>query len=108
MTKKILYEVNAEIEKPLAQTYRDWLVPHIRKLLALPGFQSAEVFEDLDSVSTESAKFVIQYALESEQALENYLKGPAKTMRQEAVDKFGDRLKLNRRRLKLLNENYQK
>jgi len=108
MTKKILYEVNAEMDGDLALEYKAWLTPHIRKILSLPGFQKAEVFEDLDAFPSGPVRFVVQYTLESERALEDYLKGSAKLMRQEAVDKFGDRLKLNRRRLRLLNENYQK
>lgn len=94
----ILYEVNAEIKKDLANAYLEWLGPHIEKILKEPGFISAQVFQEKDECSA-AAHFTVHYSVESSKDLENYFKGPAPKFRQEAVQKFGENLSIRRREL---------
>ena len=39
----ILYEVRIAVDRELAAEYHGWLEAHIREILALPGFQFAEL-----------------------------------------------------------------
>lgn len=93
----ILYEVNAEIGREWAQDYLMWLGPHIEEILKQPGFLSAKVFEEYSEEKTDSAKFTVHYVLKEKSDLDNYLKGAAKRFRAEAIEKFGQKLVVNRR-----------
>mgnify|MGYP005860801685 CR=1 FL=1 len=94
----IVYEVNIRIERAIAEDYRAWLADHVRELLTLPGFLSAEVFEcapDGDDAGHES--LVVCYRLESQAALSSYLSEHAPAMRAKGDARFDDRMHITRR-----------
>jgi len=93
----ILYEVNAEIHESFAQEYLDWLGPHIKAILKEPGFLSAQVFEQKEESVHLVKCFTVHYYLRSLADFENYVRGPAKKFREEALAKFGERLTVHRR-----------
>lgn len=101
----IVYEVNIRIERAIAEDYRAWLADHVRELLELPGFLSAEVFEcapDGDDADHES--LVVCYRLDSQAALSAYLSEQAPGMRAKGIERFGDRMQVSRRVLAPLVE----
>ena len=122
----VLYEVNIRVLADTAQEYEEWLDKHIREIMQVEGFVSAEWFEiEEDSEAKELEEAVrnavrldesipqeireaaanplrtclysVQYRLESKEAFDNYQRCHAEALRQEAIDKFGSRFAATRR-----------
>lgn len=91
-----VYEVTLSIDRDVAEELDDWLAAHVREMLEMPGFVRATTFaaEDEDAGRV---RRVTQYFLESDEALENYLSGPADAMRRETENRFHDRFTASRR-----------
>lgn len=97
----IIYEVNLEIQKVILSDYLDWLKLHISDMLKFDGFQSHQLF----TIESEDKNFVllsVHYHVESRKKLQDYFDHHAIAMRDEAIKKFGDRFKANRRILTYL------
>ena len=94
----IVYEVNLVVKREIADDYADWLEDHIREILALPGFESAEWFEDVDE-GTDS-RWTIQYRLRSHDDLLRYFEEHAERTRADGLGRFGDRFRATRRVLR--------
>lgn len=95
----IVYEVRIEVEPAIEADYRTWLDGHVREILALPGFEHAELLrEDAEGVHP---VFVVRYHLGSRAALEGYLREHAPRMRAEGLERFGQRFSATRRVLEL-------
>lgn len=43
MAQAVVYEVNLELNRDIADQYIAWLKPHIQEIISLPGFVSAEL-----------------------------------------------------------------
>ena len=94
----ILYEVNLEVRDEIIADYRPWLAEHVRDMLRLPGFVSAEVFERLDPPPGEGTHaLTVQYRLVDEAALDRYLMQHALRMREAGLRRFGDAFTATRR-----------
>ncbi|HEX6259828.1 MAG TPA: DUF4286 family protein, partial [Woeseiaceae bacterium] len=101
-----VYEVTLSIDREIVDEFDIWLEQHIREMLELPGFVSAETYE-ADADSPARVGRVVQYLLESEQALEGYLSGPAEEMRRAGALRFADRIAASRRVLRPLDASAQ-
>ena len=100
-----VYEVSIDIDIELAADYRAWLAGHVRELLALPGFVSAQVFEiEAETADPERVGLVVHYRLSSHEALVRYLAEHAPTMRAKADAHFLGRYSARRRVLNPLCE----
>ncbi|HEX5765407.1 MAG TPA: DUF4286 family protein, partial [Woeseiaceae bacterium] len=97
-----VYEVTLSIDRAVLDEFDAWLEQHIREMLELPGFISAETFET-EANSPDRAGRSVQYLLESDDALEAYLAGPAQEMRRAGALRFGDELEVSRRVLRPAN-----
>lgn len=95
----ILYEVRIAIDHELAAEYREWLEAHMREILALPGFEFAEMLRE--DTSGGRAIFVCHYWMQGRDALENYLREHAPRLRADGISRFGDRFSAERRVLEL-------
>ena len=99
----IVYEVTLRIERDIAAEFRSWFEQHVVRMLAQPGFESAEVFEIDDDVSAGPAcSLCAQYRLRDARALDAYLLEHAAHMRAEGVERFGSRFSAQRRVLRSL------
>ncbi len=92
----LIYEVNLAVDPEIEQAFSRWLPGHVTRVLALPGFIDA-VIEAEQRQDDQPSAFCVRYRLESAEALEQYLKTHAATMRQEGIDQFGDRFRASRR-----------
>ncbi len=100
-----IYEVTIEIDIELAAEYRSWLAAHVRELLALPGFVSAQVFEvEAEVNDPERVGLVVQYRLRNHEALVRYLADHAPAMRAKADASFLGKYAAKRRVLNPLCE----
>ena len=97
-----VYEVTLSIDRAVLAEFDAWLEEHVREMLELPGFISAETFETATD-SPDRAGRTVHYVLESEDALEAYLTGPAEEMRRAGALRFEDRLEASRRVLRPAN-----
>src|SRR5690606_23409873 len=99
MTTSLVYEVTVSVDRAILDEFDAWLEQHIREMLELPGFISAETFES-EAGSPDRVGRIVHYVLESDDALEEYLAGPAEEMRRAGALRFGDRLEASRRVLR--------
>jgi hypothetical protein len=91
-----VYEVTLTIDRDCAEAFDHWLAGHVREMLELPGFVRANIFA-ADDDEQGRVRRITQYFLESDEALEDYLSGPAEAMRREATDAFEGRFTASRR-----------
>lgn len=99
----IVYEVNLDIAAEAFAAYRAWLDEHVREMLALPGFVSAEILECREPTpAPEHHHLVVTYRLADEKALERYLREDAPRMRADGMVRFGGKFTATRRILQAL------
>jgi hypothetical protein len=100
--KRVIYEVNIEVDAAAHDDYRAWLRDHIAEILALPGFAGAKVFDVLEPPpSAGRIGLSVQYALKDREALDDYLRDHAPRLRADGVARFGDRFQATRRILRV-------
>lgn len=95
----VIYEVALEIDPEIADDFDEWLRGHVKAMLALPGFESAEVL--VPEGPTRRTGRTVRYRLVDRAALEDYLETHATSMRQEAIDRFGERFSASRKVLEV-------
>lgn len=95
----VVYEVRIAIDPAVREEYRAWLDGHVREILALPGFERAELYAE----ETDGGEpvYVVRYHLASRAALEDYLRAHAPRLRAEGLARFGERMRATRRVLAL-------
>ena len=99
--KRVIYEVNIEVDAAAHDDYRVWLHDHIAEILALPGFTGAKLFEVLEPPpSAGRVGLCVQYALKDREALDDYLRDHAPRLRADGIARFGDRFQATRRVLR--------
>lgn len=98
-THRPVYEVTLDIDRAVLDEFDAWLEQHVREMLELPGFISAEIFETEANSPDRSGRTVL-YVLENDDALEAYLSGPAEEMRRAGALRFKDQLEARRRVLR--------
>ena len=100
--KRVIYEVNIEVDAAAHDDYRAWLRGHIAEILALPGFTGAKVFDVLEPpASAGRVGLSVQYALRDREALDDCLRDHAPRLRADGVARFGDRFHATRRILRV-------
>ena len=99
----IVYEVNVFVRREIEADYRAWLDAHVREIVALPGFEGAQVFERREPAA-DAGELVLctQYRLHDAQALADYLREHAPRLRADGIDRFGDGFRAERRVLEPL------
>lgn len=89
----VLYEVVITVSPDARAGYLAWLRDHMAAMLALDGFEAAELFSD----SEDGCTFTCHYRLRDSAAMNAYLAGPAAKMRADGVKRFGDKIAAKRR-----------
>ena len=101
----IVYEVNIKVREAVADDYRAWLGDHVRELLTLPGFVSAEVMiVEPEQDTPEHQEIVVHYRLDSHHSLIRYRREHAPRMRAKAGERFDGEFEIHRRVLAPLVE----
>lgn len=93
----VIYEVNLEITPNRVAELDAWLPGHVAELLAQPGFLSARILKDLEPAPDGRARRSIRYRLRDQQALDDYLAGPAERLRADGIRRFGAVMRAHRR-----------
>jgi len=98
----VLYEVNLSVDAGVAEDYRAWLAEHVREILALPGFVSAQVWRVSEpSPPADREQWCVQYILIDRQALQHYLDVHAPRLRATGTARFANRFSATRRVLRV-------
>ena len=95
----ILHEVRLSVDHGIAADYRSWLESQIHDMLALPGFEYAELLREQGDESR--AVFVAHYWMRDRDALKMYLRDHAASMRADGLRRFGNQFSAERRVLEL-------
>lgn len=94
----VIYEVNLAIDAAISVEYRSWLDGHVEEILALPGFIEARILDVLEPApAAGEVALCVQYTLHDRAALDAYLREHAPRLRGEAVARFGERFRAQRR-----------
>ena len=97
----IVYEVNCLINEDISEAFMEWLPSHVRELLAIDGFISAETYQILEddqlSARENSVGISIRYYLQDENVLDNYLRNHAERLRKSGKDRFANQFSAYRR-----------
>lgn len=94
----LVYEVNLAVDAGVAEAFAAWLPGHVAELLALPGFESAEIFRVDEPVATAGeVALSVRYRLRDRAALDDYLRDHAERLRADGIARFGGRFRASRR-----------
>ena len=94
----IAYEVNLDVDVDVFPAFRSWLDEHVRHMLALPGFVSAEILECTDPPPPAGRRSLCTiYLLDSEADLQRYLREDAPRMRADGLERFPGKFTAARR-----------
>ena len=125
-----IYEVNLRVLNEIAEEFEAWLDQHIKDILKIDGFASAEWFEveedkeakqieeavrqavrldesvpvdirEAAAAPVETKHYSIQYRLLDRDSLDNYFTYHAEELRQDGLDRFGSKFAATRRIMKL-------
>ncbi len=97
----VIYEVTLHANAAIANAYMAWLREHVAAMLALPGFESAELAALIEDTEVERG-WCVRYRLRDRAALDAYLREHAAAMRSEGIARFGDAFRAQRRILEPL------
>lgn len=101
----IVYEVNLFVHRAIEREFRAWLDAHVREILALTGFEGAQLFEAREpNPGGDELALSIQYRLRDDSALADYLEMHAPRLRADGVARFGDGFRATRRVLAPLSD----
>jgi len=91
-----VHEVTHHVDPVIIDEFDAWLARHIEEMLELPGIVRASTYaSDADEQGRPGR--VTLYLFESDSDLDDYLSGPAETMRQVAESRFPDQFNASRR-----------
>jgi antibiotic biosynthesis monooxygenase (ABM) superfamily enzyme len=94
----IVYEVNLVVREAIHADYRAWLAGHIEEMLALPGFVSAEILDQIEPASPQGTRaLTVCYRIADRASLDRYLDEHAPRMREDGQRRFGDAFTATRR-----------
>lgn len=93
----LIYEVNLQIDLDIYNDYLIWLKPHIQQILNLPGFIKALLLAEQAIANQATKNITVQYHVESQEDLDNYLTNHAPQMRNDGLNKFKQKFTAARR-----------
>ncbi len=91
-----VYEVTHTLDREIVAGFDVWLGEHAEEMLSVQGVCRAVIYA-ADDDDEGRPRRVSHYHFESDEDLENYLQGPAATMRLSATNLFGERFSVSRR-----------
>ena len=98
-----MYEVNLSIDADAVDDYVEWLLPHMREMLAIDGFVSAQLAEveacppaaGEDAAPPQRKQMTATYVLESRAKLQAYFDVHAARLRGDATNRWVQRCPLS-------------
>jgi hypothetical protein len=101
--RPVIYRVTIDVDGAVADEWLAWMREvHVPDVLREPGFVQAVIARERKSEGGADARFVIDYAVESAEALERYFAGAAARIRAEHEARYGGRARAARQVLEVL------
>lgn len=100
-----IYNVTINVESSIRDAWLEWMqTKHIPEMLATGKFNEAKIFRVLVDEETGGTTYAVQYYTESRQLLRDYYRENAAGMRQDGVDRFGDKIVAFRTELEIISQ----
>ncbi len=90
-----IYEVNLTVTADI-DSFALWLDEHIREILRIDGFVSAEWFE-VEHDTPNEKQWTVHYRLHNRESLDAYFTHHAERMRADGLQRFGGKFSATRR-----------
>ncbi len=103
-----IYNVTINIDKSIQQEWLVWMNNHIYDVLSTGKFASAKFTEVLVEEEMGGTTYSIQYTAKTRKDLDDYYTFDAPKLRNEGIQKFGNKMLAFRTELKLINQFYPK
>lgn len=103
-----IYNVTSNIDKSIQQEWLAWIDSHIHEVLATGKFTSAKLTEVLVEEEMGGTTYSVQYTANTRKDLDDYYAFHAPKLRNEGIQKFGNKMLAFRTELKLINQFYPK
>jgi len=100
----VIYNVTNNMAQSLEAEWLEWTREHIARVLGTGLFMDARLTRVLVTEDDGSSTFSIQYKANSRESLELYYSKYASSLRQEAFEKFGERVLSFRTELDVIDE----
>jgi hypothetical protein len=99
----VIYEVECQLDPDIVPDYDEWLPGHVREVLACAGFLRATI-EATETPPGERQRRRVRYRVENIAALDHYLENEATRQRTATAERFGGRVRCERRVFKPRDE----
>lgn len=99
----IIYNVTSSIDKSIHDQWLVWIKEHIPQVLATGCFVEAKLTKVLVE-EDQDATYSVQYRAKSREDLERYYSEFADALRQDAVNRFADKVLAFRTELEIIDE----
>lgn len=103
----IIYNVTISIDQVVEIQWLDWMKnKHVQEVLDTGCFVSARLSRLTSHAQPNSTSYAIQYLCESEELLKEYYKKYAPKLREEGIQKFGNKMQGFRTELEVIDDFY--
>ena len=101
----VIYNVTTHVESSIEESWLKWMKEkHIPEMLATKKFKTAKIFKIINENDKGGVSYAAQYQCDNKITLEQYLNDFAAKLREDAVNKFGDRILSFRTELELIEQ----
>lgn len=100
-----IYNVTINVEPGVRDAWLEWMQQtHIPEMLATGKFHEARICRVLVAEETGGYTYAIQYQTSSRELLEEYYRQDAARMRQDGLDRFGEKFVAFRTELEIISQ----
>ncbi|REE27818.1 uncharacterized protein DUF4286 [Winogradskyella pacifica] len=99
----IIYNVTLNIDKSIHQEWLKWIKEHIPQVLATGKFKEAKLTKVLVE-DDETETYSVQYRAHSRDALNSYYAEHSERLKQDGLQRFGDKVLSFRTELEVVDE----
>ena len=101
----VIYNVTTHVESSIEEIWLNWMKEkHIPEMLATKKFKTAKIFKIINENDKGGISYAAQYQCDNKINLEQYLNDFAAKLREDSVNKFGDRILSFRTELELIEQ----
>ena len=101
----VIYNVTTHVESSVEESWLNWMKEkHLPEMLATKKFKAARIFKIISENDKGGVSYAAQYHCDNKKSLEQYLNHFAAKIREDALNKFGDRILSFRTELELIEQ----
>ena len=99
-----IYNVTLNIDESIHETWLDWIKNHIPEVLATGHFSEAKLTRVLVEEDMGGVTYSVQYRAKSREDLDSYYNNHADRLRQDGLQRFGEKVLAFRTELQIIDE----